>query len=921
MTEPLAHGYDPAGVEARHYAAWEAAGYFAADPMSPAPPFCIVIPPPNVTGSLHMGHALNNALQDILVRWRRMQGYNTLWMPGTDHAGIATQNVVEKQLLREGTRRDSLGREAFVARVWRWREESGGAIIGQLKRLGASCDWGREAFTMDAPRARAVREVFVRLWESGLLYRAERLVNWCPRCRTALADLEVDYEERDGHLWHVRYPFADDPARGLVVATTRPETMLGDTAVAVNPDDPRYAAVAGREVILPVVGRRLPVIADGYVDRAFGTGALKVTPAHDSNDFEIGERHGLRRVKAFNADGSIAPTFLVDAAGRALEGGRATRYVGRDRAEVREMLLEDLQADGLLVKVEAHRHAVGQCYRCATAIEPYLTPQWFVRTGPLAAPAIRAVEEGRARFVPRQWENTYFEWMRNIRDWCISRQIWWGHQIPAWYCRACDGERMLAGAAGGLSLLPGAQPVVARERPAACPRCGGEDLVQDPDVLDTWFSSALWPFSTLGWPDRTPELTRYYPTSVLVTGFDIIFFWVARMLMMGLYIMQAVPFRDIVIHGLVLDEEGRKQSKTRGNVVDPLDLIARHGADALRFALASQAAQGRGVRVSEQRVEGYRHFCNKAWNAYRFVAGQLGGGPMATGPWDGLPLDAMDRWILARLDVTIREVTAALEACRFDEAARLVYDFIWHEYCDWYLETAKVGLQEESSPAGQAAVRRVLVTVLETALRLLHPLMPFLTEEVWQRLPHDGSSIMLAPWPKPLGLVPPDAGMLEEADAFMAITRAVRTVRAEMNIPPSEVLPAIFVRTANAAHLAASDKLGRSLRRMARVANVVAGPEVDAPSPVGTQAIGAATVYVPLTKAHLERERERLRKEIGRAETELARIEQKLASPGFVAKAPPEVVAGARADRDERAAVMARLREHVVHLEAALRGA
>ncbi len=918
MTESPIHGYDPAGVETRLYATWEAAGTFRADPASPAPPFCIVIPPPNVTGSLHMGHALNNTLQDILVRWRRMQGYNTLWMPGTDHAGIATQNVVEKQLLREGKTRESLGREAFVARVWRWREESGGTIIGQLKRLGASCDWAREAFTMDPPRARAVREVFVGLWEAGLLYRAERLVNWCPRCRTALADLEVEYEERDGHLWHVRYPFAHDPSGGLVVATTRPETMLGDTAVAVHPEDPRYAAAVGREVILPVVGRRLPVIADPYVTMDFGTGALKVTPAHDPNDFEIGGRHGLRRVKAFNADATIAPTFLVDAAGQPLEGGRAARYVGRDRAEVRKMLVEDLQADGLLVKVEPYRHPVGQCYRCATVIEPYLTPQWFVRTGPLAAPAVRAVEEGRTRLVPRQWETTYFQWMRNIRDWCISRQIWWGHQIPAWYCRACDGERLLAGEAGGLTVLPGAQPLVARGRPAPCPRCGGRDLVQDPDVLDTWFSSALWPFSTLGWPDRRPELKTFYPTSVLVTGFDIIFFWVARMMMMGLQFMGEVPFRDVVIHGLVLDEEGRKQSKTRGNVVDPLDLIARHGADALRMSLASQAAQGRDVRVSEQRVEGYRHFCNKVWNAYRFVASNLEGHPVASGPWEGLALDIMDRWILARLDATIRDVTESLEAYRFDEAARVNYDFIWHEYCDWYLETAKVRLQEAVDATGQAAARRLLVTVLETALRLLHPMMPFLTEEVWQRLPHEGSSIMLAPWPKPFGVVPPDGSELEAADAFMAITRAVRMIRAEMNIPPSEVLPQIVVRTENAAHLAAVEKLGQYLRRLARVSHVVAGPEVTAPSPVGAQAIGSATVYVPLTKAHLEKERDRLSKEIGKAEADLAKLEKKLATPGFVAKAPPEVVAGVRAERAERAAALATLRQHLAQVEAAL---
>ena len=921
MTEPLTHGYDPAGVEARHYAMWEAAGYFAADPLSPAPPFCIVIPPPNVTGSLHMGHALNNTLQDILVRWRRLQGRSTLWMPGTDHAGIATQNVVERQLLREGRTRDGLGREAFVARVWQWREESGGAIIGQLKRLGASCDWAREAFTMDEPRARAVREAFVRLWEDGLLYRAERLVNWCPRCRTALADLEVEYEERDGQLWHVRYPFVDDPAGGLVVATTRPETMLGDTAVAVNPDDPRYAAAVGRQVVLPVVGRRLPVIADPYVAMDFGTGALKVTPAHDPNDFEIGERHHLARVNAFNPDGTISASFLVDATGRPVESPRAARYVGRDRAEVRKLIVEDLRADGLLVRAEPYRHAVGQCYRCATVIEPFLTPQWFVRAGPLAEPAIRAVEEGRTRFVPRQWENTYFEWMRNIRDWCISRQIWWGHQIPAWYCRACERDHLLAGVGGALTVLPGARPLVARERPAACPRCGGADLVQDPDVLDTWFSSALWPFSTLGWPEGTPELKRFYPTAVLVTGFDIIFFWVARMLMMGLKCMGEVPFRDVVIHGLVLDEEGHKQSKTRGNVVDPLDLIARFGADALRMTLASQAAQGRDVRVSEQRVEGYRHFCNKVWNAYRFVAGHLEGKPVAAGPWQTLPLDPMDRWILARLDETIGAVTEALEAYRFDEAARAVYEFIWHEYCDWYLEVAKVRLQEGGDLQGQAAVRRVLVTALEGGLRLLHPMMPFLTEEIWQRLPHEGPSIMVASWPKPLRLTPADAAELKVAEAFMAITGAVREIRAEMNIAPSLQLASVHLRTDSAAHLQAVATLGGPLRRLARVAEVPAGPRVEFPPYSAVQALGDAVLAVPLTQSHLERERDRLRKEIGKAGAELAKIERKLGTPAFVEKAPAEVVAGVRAERDEGVAAAARLQEHLARVEASLRGA
>lgn len=617
--------FDHRTASAKWYARWEEAGAFRADTTSTKKPFTMVIPPPNVTGALHMGHALNNTIQDIYARYYRMLGHDVLWLPGTDHAGIATQNVVEKMLAKEGLRRDDLGREEFIRRVWKWKEESGGTIVGQLRRLGASCDWSRERFTMDEGLSRAVVEVFVRLHEDGLIYRADRLVNWCIRCRTALSDIEVEHEEKTGAFWHVKYPFADG-AGFIEIATTRPETMLGDTAVAVHPEDERYRALVGREIILPLLGRRIPVIADSYVDREFGTGAVKITPGHDPNDYEVGLRHKLTVIKAFTDDGRISPAILEGAASDA----RARPYIGKKLIACRDAVVDDLQAEGLLIRVEEIRHSVGHCYRCRTVIEPHLTPQWFVRTGPLAEPAMRAVEEGRTRIVPEQWSRTYFEWMRNIRDWCISRQIWWGHRIPAWYCRDCDSENIseagpVAAETGGETmflLANGAHPIVARTRPASCPRCGSANLIRDPDVLDTWFSSALWPFSTLGWPDSTDEVARYYPTSLLVTGFDILFFWVARMMMMGLKFMNVVPFSNVYIHALVRDAEGRKMSKSKGNVIDPLHVIDDHGADAFRFTLAAFCAQGRDIKLDEKRIEGYRNFVTKIWNAARLVLSQ-----------------------------------------------------------------------------------------------------------------------------------------------------------------------------------------------------------------------------------------------------------------------------------------------------------
>ena len=716
----LDKSYDPHRVEEKWYAYWEKQGYFRADENSTRPPYSIVIPPPNVTGVLHIGHALNNTLQDILVRFKRMKGYEALWLPGTDHAGIATQNVVEKQLAAEGLDRHALGRERFVERVWKWKAQSGGTIISQLKKLGASCDWSRERFTMDEGLSEAVREVFVRLYQEGLIYRSQYIINWCPRCQTALADLEVEHQETLGKLYHLKYPLKGED-RFLVVATTRPETMLGDTAVAVNPEDKRYQADVGKKVILPVLGREIPVIGDSYVDIEFGTGALKITPAHDFNDFEIGLKYGLEQIKVIDEEGRMS--------------GNASLYQGLDRFECRRRMVEDFERDGVLLKIEDYRHMVGHCYRCKTVVEPNLSLQWFVRAKPLARTAIEAVRKGRTRIIPELWEKTYFEWMENIRDWCISRQIWWGHRIPAWYCEVC-GEVM-----------------VAKEVPKACSKCGGEKLKPETDVLDTWFSSGLWPFSTLGWPGETKELKRFYPTSVLVTGFDILFFWVARMMMMGLKFMDEVPFRDVYIHGLVRDERGEKYSKTRGNVVDPLDLIERFGADALRFTLAALTMPGSDLKMSEARTEGYRHFVNKIWNASRFALMNLEDfNPDEMAKRDQPEeLSLPDQWIRGRLNQVIREVETSLEAYAFNEATHALYQFVWHEFCDWYLELIKPDLYENEDQKRRVLTQRTLLEVLDAILRMLHPFMPFITEEIWQQLPqrNENESIMKAEFPRP----------------------------------------------------------------------------------------------------------------------------------------------------------------------------
>ncbi|HWR73652.1 MAG TPA: valine--tRNA ligase, partial [Nitrospirota bacterium] len=733
----LSKSYEPHAVEKTWYDFWIAKNYFHADVDSGGAPFSIVIPPPNVTGSLHVGHALNSTLQDILVRWMRMSGRNSLWVPGTDHAGIATQNVVERQLAKEQIDRHALGREKFIEKVWEWKKEYGGRIIGQLKRLGASCDWERERFTMDEGLSSAVREVFVSLYEEGLIYRGERLINWCPRCHTALSDIEVEHEEEKSKLYHLAYPLSHDHNIRLTVATTRPETMLGDTAVAVHPLDPRYKDLIGKTVDLPLTTRKIPIIGDSIlVDLEFGTGAVKVTPAHDFNDYEAGLRQTppLPRVKMLDDKAEIL-NDIPDVRPDVLK-----QIAGKPAKKARGMVVEMLKEQGLLIKTEDHSHSIGKCYRCKSVVEPYLSPQWFVKTQSLAGPAIKAVEDGRIQFFPKGWENTYFDWLRNIKDWCISRQIWWGHRIPAWYCDDCG------------------EITVSRTSVSSCSSCKSKNIRQETDVLDTWFSSALWPFSTIGWPEKTKELSFYYPTSVLVTSFDIIFFWVARMIMMGLHFMHEVPFRHVYIHALVRDVEGQKMSKSKGNVIDPLVMIDQYGTDAFRFTLTAFAAQGRDIKLSPERIEGYRNFANKIWNASRFVFMNLeeGFAPNTMLIAEGTSLS--DRWILSRLNSIVKDVQSALAEYRFNDAASALYQFIWHEYCDWYLELSKSALGQDKGSAARKATQTVLVHVIETALRLLHPIMPFITEEIWQRMPKgrgkreeggksDIESIIVAPWP------------------------------------------------------------------------------------------------------------------------------------------------------------------------------
>ena len=861
--------YRPEAIEARWAAEWVERGLFRAGSDASKRPFCMVIPPPNVTGNLHMGHVLVYTLHDIVARWRRMQGWDVLWLPGTDHAGIATQMVVERELVREGTDRLTVGRAAFVERVWEWKTLYGSRITGQLKRLGASCDWSRERFTMDEGLSRAVRLVFVRLYREGLVYRDRYIVNWCPRCGTALSDLETVHEERKGKLYTVRYPFADGKGGGIEVATTRPETMLGDTGVAVHPDDPRYLAAVGRTLALPLTGRTIPVVADAFVDPAFGTGAVKVTPAHDPNDFAAGRRLGLPEVVVIDTSGKMT--------------AEAGEFAGLDRFQARKRVVSKLEALGLLAGVKEHEHAVGHCQRCGTVVEPLLSTQWFVKVGPMAQAAADAVAAERTQFVPASWTKVYNEWMKNIHDWCISRQLWWGHRIPAWYCDAC------------------ATITVAESDPTACEHCGGA-LRQDDDVLDTWFSSGLWPFTTLGWPDKTPDLARYYPTSLLITGFDIIFFWVARMMMFGLKFMDDVPFREVYIHGLVRDAAGQKMSKSKGNTVDPDEVQRRYGTDAVRLTMAMLAAPGNDIPLAPERMEGYRAFANKLWNACRFVEMRVG--DAASASYAAGDLTLVDRWILARTHAVIGEVDRALEQHRFDRAADAVYHFVWHEFCDWYIELVKpdLGLPDESGsvPTDPRATvaRTVLLEVLDTTLRLLHPIMPFVTEELWQKFPHTGAYLSTSSWP-----TADEARLDARAERDMAMLQdlvvKIRNVRAEAAIDPSrriEVL--VHAESARNAKLVEEQaELVAALVRAERVA-VVDGFAPELVSARGV--VRGLEVAIPLAGLlDFDAERTRLAKELKKIEAELTARNRKLANESFLERAPADVVEKERAIQQE----------------------
>ena len=874
-------------IEEKWYAGWENAGAFAAGRRPGADAYTIVIPPPNVTGSLHMGHALNNTLQDILIRRARMQGRDTLWQPGTDHAGIATQMVVERRLAADGTNRHDLGRERFIERVWKWKAESGGTIISQLRRLGASCDWSRERFTMDEGLSDAVRKVFVDLYKQGLIYRDKRLVNWDPLLHTAISDLEVEQREVQGKLWTLRYPVEGEPGRFLAVATTRPETMLGDTAVAVHPEDPRYADLIGRNCILPLGDRPIPIVADEHADPEKGTGAVKITPAHDFNDFEVGRRHNLPMINVLDARAAMHVCESVP-----------ERFQGLDRYEARDAIVAELQSLGLLEKIDDHTLMMPYGDRSGVVVEPWLMDQWFVDAKTLAEPAIRAVEDGRVRFVPEQWTKTYYEWMRNIQPWCVSRQIWWGHQIPAWY---------------GPDDAIFVEHTEEEARAAAVRHYGHPaELRRDPDVLDTWFSSALWPFSTLGWPDRTPELARFYPTDVLVTGFDIIFFWVARMMMAGLHFMGDVPFRTVYVHALVRDEKGQKMSKSKGNVIDPLKLIGSYGADALRLTLTALAVQGRDVRLSESRVEGYRNFCTKLWNAARFC--QMNGAAPAAGFDPASCKETVNRWLVGKVATAATQASAALDGYRFNDYAETLYHFTWGTFCDWYLEFAKPMLQGGSSDV-QAETRACAAWALDTIVHLLHPVIPFITEELFQQTgERDGQQLITRPWPQPdPSLIDPAADA--EMDWVVRLITLVRAVRVEMNVPPGARVPLLL----KDADETAQERLGRHRELIVSLARLASADLLDGPVPKGTvqDAIEGATVLLPIAEIiDVAAERARLGKEITRLEGEVARVDKKLANASFIAKAPSAVVETERERRSEALAARTRLDEALKRLSA-----
>jgi valyl-tRNA synthetase len=881
--ELLEKNYQPALVEQKWYPIWEQRGYFAADNASAKPRFSIVIPPPNVTGSLHMGHALQHTLHDILVRWKRMCGFNTLWLPGTDHASIAVHYVLDKQLEKQGLNRFDLGRDKFLELASEWKQSSGGTILNQMRRLGVSCDWSRERFTMDAGLSSAVKEVFIRLYEEGMIYRGEYIVNWCPRCKTAISDLEVIYEPLQGKLYHIKYPLIGSSSY-ISVATTRPETMLGDTAVAVHPEDVRYRELVGKKALLPIMNRELPIIADGFVDRDFGTGVVKVTPAHDAHDYEVGLRHGLPRLTVIGDNGEMT--------------AQAGPYAGLDRFSCREQIVARLAADGFLLKVDAYDHSVGHCDRCTSVVEPKISLQWYLKVDTLAKPAIEAVESGRIQFVPDSFKKRYFDWMYNIHDWCISRQLWWGHRIPAWYCDACS------------------EIMIARSAPSSCDRCGGA-LREETDILDTWFSSALWPFSTLGWPADTPDLKVFYPTDVLITGPDIIFFWVARMIMLGLKFMGDIPFRQIHINGIVRDASRKKMSKTRGNVIEPLELIDQYGADAVRFTMSSMAVPGTDIPFSSDRMKGYSAFANKVWNAARFVLMYLKESDEAVSPDSvddllrkGLPLE--DRWILHRLNFVAGELSAALELFRFHDASNLIYQFIWHELCDWYIELVKPVLTGSGVSAEEREPRvRVLVHVLDYALRLLHPFMPFITEEIWQKMPHEGASLMIREFPVPR-TNREDEGAAQDMQLLMDLIVALRSARAEMNIDPKKLLSAFLVFKDDPVRelVVEHSEQVSSLGRLSAIECCTTLP-ADRVFLKGVWRSGEFGIDLEGAIDYAA-ERERLRKELDRTKSEIEKLQKKIGSEDFIARAPEEVV------RDNRSR-HAELCERKEKLEVSLR--
>ena len=869
MAKELDKQYSPQNVEDRTYKFWCDHKYFHAEVNPDKKPYTIVIPPPNITGQLHMGHALDETLQDILIRWRRMEGYETLWLPGTDHASIATEAKIVEAMRKEGITKEEIGREKFLERAWEWKAQYGGRIVEQLKKLGSSCDWDRERFTLDEGCSKAVREVFCKLYDKGLIYRGERIINWCPHCLTSISDAEVEYEDQAGHFWHLRYPFTDGSGY-LELATTRPETLLGDTAVAVNPNDERYKDMVGKTLILPIVHREIPVIADDYVDIEFGTGVVKITPAHDPNDFEVGLRHNLEVINVLTPDAKIVDDY--------------PKYAGMDRYEARKAIVEDLEAEGALVEIEDYSHNVGTCYRCGTTVEPRVSKQWFVKMEPLAKPAVEVVRNGEVKFVPERFDKTYFHWMENIKDWCISRQLWWGHRIPAYYCDDC-GEVMVS-----------AQEV------HTCSKCGSTHVHQDPDTLDTWFSSALWPFSTLGYPDDTKELEYFYPTDTLVTGYDIIFFWVARMIFSGVEHMGQVPFHTVLIHGLVRDAQGRKMSKSLGNGIDPLLVIDQYGADALRFTLATGNAPGNDMRFSDEKVKVSRNFANKLWNAARFVLMYLGNDYS----YPGLPKDLAieDKWILSKVNTLAKEVTDNLERFELGIAVAKLYDFIWDVFCDWYIEIAKIRLQ---SGEGADTAKAVLVYVLTDILKLLHPFMPFITEEIYQAIPHDTESIMISKWPEydpTLSFADEEAQMEKIMDAI----RAIRNRRAEMNIPPSKKSK-VYVETAFADVFAVGSEF---IKRLAYASDVEIADAFGDLGNTVTIVTNDAKIYIPLGDlVDFEAEAKRLQKELAAAEEKLAFINKKLDNPGFVNKAPEKVV---QQNRDEAA----KLTEKIANLRSSL---